>query len=75
MLSSAPLSEMAPRSPDQCSCFVVIHDLALLRLRFQPRCGLDPDPDLPFLDGHELGPPLESGCEEAVHLILMRQCL
>ena len=45
---------MASCSPAWCSRSFEILDVALLRLRFQSRCGLDLDFKLPFLDGHQV---------------------
>jgi hypothetical protein len=43
---------MASRGPDLCSHDFEILNVALLRLRSQNRCGLDPNPNILFLNGH-----------------------
>jgi hypothetical protein len=48
---------------DPCRRFhsFAILDVALLSLWLQKRCGLDLNLNLPFLDGHRLGSPQQTG--------------
>ena len=57
--------ETASCGPARRSHSVEILDVALLRLRFQPRCGLGLDHKLPFLNGHCAEHPETASCGPA----------
>jgi hypothetical protein len=66
-LMSRAHPETASCGSARCSRSIEILDVAPLRLRFQPRCGLDPNPNLPFLDEQDFLPNPECWRSASAH--------